>query len=121
MWVWYGAANSQPERQPAKQLTNRRARRALLCWRGCEQCVDPLSHEVCRVGHGANAASLRRMRSEAHLEGQVFGGAPEIVGLFLGEFHHAFLPANEIFPFIGNLLIGRITVATFFVGVHRGH
>ena len=54
-------------------------------WARSEIGVDPLGHEVRRIGHHANPGSFGGVRSETHLQGQILGGASEIVSLLLGK------------------------------------
>ena len=57
--------------------------------------IDPLGHEIDRIGHGPNPTALGRVGSETHLQRQVFGGSPEIVSLFFSKLVHDCLPAKS--------------------------
>ena len=74
--------------------------------------VDPLRHEISRVGHRPNAAPLGWVRSKSHLKREVFGGPTETLSLFPSKLVHDLLceavtsrseSANWIFPFIEHL------------------
>ena len=105
-----------PQRKPAQQLADRRARRILLYRLGSEERVDSFRDEISGVGHRPNAASLGRMRSESHLDGQIFGGPAEIVDLFLRKPGHESVTVSWIFPFMEHLPeMGKSLVFTFFV------